>query len=106
MFDEGSDLGLGSVHGLLTCRKCLPSAAVRGDARALIAVSAASNRSKADKDPTEWLPPYAGYWCTYVTDRVADKTRYQLSIDPAWQTALTEQPAACPDQPIIVTLTH
>ena len=27
------------------------------DARALIAVSAASNRSKADKDPSEWLPP-------------------------------------------------
>jgi hypothetical protein len=27
-----------------------------GDARALIAVSAASNRSKADQDPATWLP--------------------------------------------------
>ncbi|MGW7244581.1 HNH endonuclease family protein [Streptomyces sp. NPDC054804] len=76
------------------------------DPRALIAVSAASNRSKADKDPTGWLPPYAGYWCTYVTDWVADKTRYQLSIDPTEQTALTERLAACPDQPITVTLAH
>ncbi|MEU2624601.1 HNH endonuclease family protein [Streptomyces sp. NPDC007157] len=76
------------------------------DPRALIAVSAASNRSKADKDPTEWLPPYAGYWYTYVTDWVADKTRYQPSIDPAEQTALTEQLAACPDLPITVTLAH
>ncbi|WP_185149535.1 hypothetical protein [Streptomyces sp. Ag109_O5-1] len=32
--------------------------------------------SKADKDPTEWLPPYADYWCTYVTNWVTDKTRY------------------------------
>ncbi|MFJ8158764.1 HNH endonuclease family protein [Streptomyces sp. NPDC094468] len=74
------------------------------DPRALIAVSAASNRSKADKDPTDWLPPYSPYWCEYVTDWVADKTRYQLSVDPAEQDALTEQLAACPDRPITVTL--
>ncbi|MGW2826410.1 HNH endonuclease family protein [Streptomyces sp. NPDC001443] len=74
------------------------------DARALIAVSAASNRSKADKDPTEWLPPYAGYWCQYVTDWVADKTRYRLTVDPAEQSALAERLAACPDQSITVTL--
>ncbi|MGW7244615.1 hypothetical protein [Streptomyces sp. NPDC054804] len=60
--------------------------------------------SKADKDPTEWHPPLAGYQCTYVTDRVADKTRYQLSVDPAEQSTLTERLAACPDQPITVTL--
>jgi len=40
------------------------------DARDLIAVSAASNRSKADKDPTEWLPPYAGYQCQYDTSAI------------------------------------
>ncbi|MGW7244648.1 HNH endonuclease family protein [Streptomyces sp. NPDC054804] len=76
------------------------------DSRALIAVSAASNRSKADKDPTDWLPPSDGYRCTYVTDWVTDKTRYQLSIDPAEQAALTERLDACPDQPITVTLAH
>jgi hypothetical protein len=72
------------------------------DPRALIAVSAASNRSKADKDPTQWLPPYAGYWCTYVTRWIADKTRYQLTVDPAEQTALAERLAICPDQPITI----
>jgi len=45
------------------------------DARALITVSAASNRSKSDQDPSTWLPPFAGYRCQYVTDRVADKAR-------------------------------
>jgi hypothetical protein len=68
--------------------------------RALIAVSAASNRSKADKDPTQWRPPYAGYWCAHVTSWIADKTRYQLTVTPAEQTALAERLAICPAQPI------
>ncbi|MGY5056795.1 hypothetical protein ACWDFR_22430 [Streptomyces sp. 900105755] len=46
-------------------------------------MSAASNRSKTDKDPTEWLPPCSPYRRTYVTNWVADKTHYQLSVDPA-----------------------
>lgn len=74
------------------------------DARALIAVSAASNRSKADKDPSEWLPPYEGYRCQYVADWVADKTRYQLSVDPTEEAALAENLSRCPDVPITVTL--
>jgi hypothetical protein len=66
--------------------------------------SRASNRSKADKDPIHWLPPYAGYWCTYVTSWIADKTRYQLTVDPAGQTAPAERLAICPDQPITIAL--
>ncbi|MGW1878789.1 hypothetical protein [Streptomyces sp. NPDC001975] len=31
---------------------------------------------RADKEPTEWLPPYTGYWCTYVTNWVADHQRF------------------------------
>ncbi|TWV41897.1 hypothetical protein FRZ03_20120 [Streptomyces misionensis] len=34
-----------------------------GDARALIAVSAASNRSKAGQHPAMWLPSAAGCRC-------------------------------------------
>ncbi|MFD5013787.1 HNH endonuclease family protein [Streptomyces chartreusis] len=58
-----------------------------GDARALIAVSAGSNRSKADQDPATWQPPAASYRCTYATDWVTVKTRWQLAIDPAEHTA-------------------
>ncbi|MFF8478602.1 HNH endonuclease family protein [Streptomyces sp. NPDC015414] len=75
-----------------------------GDDRALIAVSAASNRSKADQDPTTWLPPATAYRCQYVTDWVADKTRWGLSIDIAEQSALSEELGNCADAPITVVL--
>ncbi|MGW3491316.1 HNH endonuclease family protein [Streptomyces sp. NPDC001054] len=74
-----------------------------GDPRALIAVSAASNRSKADQDPTTWMPPATGYRCQYASDWVADKTRWGLSIDSAERTALTDVLDACPNRPITVT---
>ncbi|MFF9158270.1 HNH endonuclease family protein [Streptomyces sp. NPDC014846] len=75
-----------------------------GDDRALIAVSAASNRSKADQDPTTWLPPATGYRCQYATDWVADKARWGLSIDSAEQAALTDLLAGCPNALVTVTL--
>ncbi|UFR07149.1 HNH endonuclease family protein [Streptomyces sp. Go40/10] len=75
-----------------------------GDDRALIAVSAASNRSKADQDPATWLPPAVSYRCQYVTDWVADKTRWGLSIDTGEQDALATVLASCPNAPITVTL--
>lgn len=74
------------------------------DARALIAVSAASNRSKADQDPTTWQPPATGYRCTYATDWVAIKTRWSLAVDPAEQTAISDILDTCPNAPIKVTL--
>jgi hypothetical protein len=52
-----------------------------GDPRDLIAVTARSNRSKADQDPSTWLPPAGGYRCTYVTDRITDNLRRGLDID-------------------------
>jgi hypothetical protein len=77
-----------------------------GDARALIAVSAASNRSKADQDPATWQPPAAGYRCTYATDWVAVKTRWSLAIDPVEQAELEKILRACPNTAIEVTLAH
>ncbi|MGY3206292.1 hypothetical protein ACVW19_006889 [Streptomyces sp. TE5632] len=67
-------------------------------------MSAASNRSKADQDPSTWLPPAEGYRCTYVTDWVADKTRWGLSIDTTERAALAETLGHCPNVPITVTL--
>ncbi|MGW3341343.1 HNH endonuclease family protein [Streptomyces sp. NPDC001009] len=73
-----------------------------GDERALIAVSATSNRSKADQDPSTWLPTAAGYRCQYVGDWVADKTRWGLSVDAGEKDALAAVLQACPDAPITV----
>ncbi|MFE6887993.1 HNH endonuclease family protein [Streptomyces sp. NPDC057694] len=54
-----------------------------GDAPSFIAVSAKTNRSKGDKDVAEWLLPFEGDRCTYVSDWVATKMRWQLTVDPA-----------------------
>lgn len=51
------------------------------DPRSLRATSASSNRSKSDKDPSNWLPPRAEYRCTYVAEWVAIKARWGLSMD-------------------------
>ncbi|MDT0382507.1 HNH endonuclease family protein [Streptomyces sp. DSM 42041] len=75
-----------------------------GDERALIAVTARSNRSKADQDPATWLPPHQAYRCEYLTDWVAVKTRWQLTVDGAERQALTEGLAGCPNKPVRVTL--
>lgn len=51
------------------------------DPRTLIAVSSSSNRSKSDRDPSNWLPALRGYVCTYVSNWVAVKARWGLSMD-------------------------
>jgi hypothetical protein len=37
--------------------------------RSLIAVTAKTNKAKADQDPAEWMPPAAVQHCAYVADR-------------------------------------
>jgi hypothetical protein len=51
------------------------------DARALIAVTAGQNRSKSDRDPSNWIPPQKSYTCTYLSEWVAIKARWNLSMD-------------------------
>lgn len=51
------------------------------DPRSLIAVTAGVNRSKSDKDPSNWIPPRQGAVCTYVAQWVAIKARWKLSMD-------------------------
>nr|WP_224353600.1 HNH endonuclease family protein [Streptomyces olivaceus] len=75
-----------------------------GDSRSLIAVSASSNRSKADQDPSTWMPPAEANWCEYAVDWVAVKTRWQLAVDPSEESALSETLARCSDEEITVTL--
>jgi hypothetical protein len=56
---------------------------------ALEAVTDEVNQSKSDRDPAEWMPSMAGTACGYATDWVLVKYRWQLSIDPAEQAALS-----------------
>ena len=51
------------------------------DTRSLIASSSSSNRSKSDRDPSNWMPPLRGYWCTYSANWIAVKARWGLSMD-------------------------
>lgn len=60
----------------------------RAVCRATVAVSAASNRSKADKDPAEWLPTDGSYHCTYAATWVGTKLRWDLAVDEAERQAL------------------
>ena len=63
---------------------------------ALIAVSASSNRSKADKDPAQWLPPAVAARCPYLAAWMAVKVRFALTIDTAERDALRELVIGCP----------
>jgi hypothetical protein len=49
------------------------------DARALIAVTLSTNRSKGDKDPALWMP--AKEQCTYTENWIAIKVKYSLTVD-------------------------
>lgn len=51
------------------------------DPRHLIAVTGASNRSKSDQDPAEWMPTNKAYSCQYLDNWVSIKVRWSLTID-------------------------
>lgn len=44
----------------------VPLANDLGAERSLVAVTAKNNRSKADQDPAQWMPPAADAQCTYL----------------------------------------
>lgn len=55
---------------------------------ALIAVTARTNRSKSDQDPSTWLPPFEKYRCVYLASWVKVKSTYKLSMDSAEKKAV------------------
>jgi hypothetical protein len=61
----------------------------------LIAVTASSNRSKSDRDPTDWLPSNSGYHCSYVTTWVKVKIRWGLTVDSAELATIKEFGKSC-----------
>jgi hypothetical protein len=64
---------------------------------ALIAVSNASNQSKSDKDPAEWVPPDPNALCPFVSAWIADKARWGLSVDGREEEALARLILQCRD---------
>ncbi|MDD9383155.1 HNH endonuclease family protein [Streptomyces sp. ZAF1911] len=54
----------------------------------LIAVSAASNRSKGDQSPETWVPTNNLYWCTYSRAWTHIKSIYGLSVTEGEKFAL------------------
>lgn len=51
------------------------------DRRSLVVASASSNTAKGEKDPSNWLPTRTSFVCTYLTNWVAVKARWKLSMD-------------------------
>lgn len=61
----------------------------------LRAVSASSNRSKGDQDPSQWKPPNKDFWCQYAQEWIAVKTFWQLSVTKDEKSALTAMLGTC-----------
>jgi hypothetical protein len=60
----------------------------------LVAVTASSNRSKADQDPENWLPT-ATFRCTYIASWIAVKWRWSLSMNPSELASVVKISASC-----------
>lgn len=61
----------------------------------LVAVSASSNRSKGDQDPSQWKPPNKDYWCQYAQEWIAVKSFWELTVTSAEKVALTDMLGTC-----------
>ncbi|WP_329011023.1 HNH endonuclease family protein [Micromonospora rifamycinica] len=77
-----------------------------GDSRALAAVTDNVNQAKGDQDPAGWLPPYAAARCRYVTEWVATKIRWRLTVDNAEKSTLTGLADGCPNVTVAVTYAY
>ena len=63
------------------------------NSEALIAVSAATNRSKGDKDPSLWMP--AKDQCAYIQNWISIKTKYSLTVDSLEAEAINSHLGTC-----------
>ncbi|MBM6616622.1 HNH endonuclease family protein [Bacillus suaedaesalsae] len=61
----------------------------------LIAVTASSNRSKGDQDPSTWQPTRYGARCAYAKMWINTKYRYDLSLQSSEKSALQSMLNSC-----------
>jgi hypothetical protein len=63
------------------------------NSEALIAVTASTNRSKGDKDPSLWMP--AEDQCVYIQNWISIKIKYSLTADPQEAEKLNSLASTC-----------
>ncbi|MBK0866030.1 MULTISPECIES: HNH endonuclease family protein [unclassified Saccharopolyspora] len=61
----------------------------------LIAVTDNVNQEKSDQPPDQWLPPEAGYHCTYASMWIGSKHKYELTVTEAEKGALEQALGTC-----------
>ncbi|MQA27883.1 MAG: DUF1524 domain-containing protein [Micromonosporaceae bacterium] len=61
----------------------------------LIAVSASSNRSKGDQDPSQWRPSNTNWWCYYARHWIDVKYDYYLTVTSSEKSALYSMMSYC-----------
>ncbi len=61
----------------------------------LIAVSASSNTSKGDQDPSQWRPSNTGWWCYYARHWIDVKYDWQLTVTSSEKSALYDMMNYC-----------
>jgi hypothetical protein len=72
----------------------------QGAEASLVAVTARSNRQKADQDPSTWMPPAAEAHCRYAAEWVGTKLRWSLAADTPELAALGDVASSCPAQTV------
>jgi hypothetical protein len=72
------------------------------DPRHLIAVTGASNRSKSDRDPAEWMPTNKNYTCEYIANWVSVKVRWSLTIDAKEKIAIESYLKSCKGVKVVI----
>ncbi|MFD7671549.1 hypothetical protein ACFRMO_02285 [Streptomyces anulatus] len=60
-------------------------------------MTAKTNRSQADRDPAQWMPPAESATCTDLVDWTATRLRWALPMDDSEKTALLELAEPCAD---------
>ncbi len=60
------------------------------DEDVLIATSAKANRSKGNKDASEWLPSNENFWCKYIVKQIQIKDKYHLSVSISEKAAIED----------------
>lgn len=76
----------------------------QGAEASLVAVTARARRAKADQDPADWLPTAQGQYCRYLSEWIATKLRWGLSVDEVeLETLKTFADGPCEETVIVYT---